>query len=350
MKLITAYSPALKAGLKDYIRSRAASSGRPDWGADFARRLEHFATGGKLLRGCVLCFAYEAFSGREPDGAVMDAAMALELTHSAILIHDDIMDGDDMRRGRPSMHRQYRQAARREGLSEPGRLGINLALAGGDSALFMAFDLLGRGGASGADRRPHDLFIDQLLKTCSGQMQDVYLEARPAMPAKREIYALMRTKTAAYTLALPLTMGAAMAGRPSSVIRQLKSVGIAGGTIFQIRDDELGVLGDPDKTGKPVGADIKEDKKTLFRYYLHKTAGRDERRRLEGIFGNPSAAPDDIAYVQKLARRHDIPRLLAQEIRALRKQASDHIAGLPADATSKKELNNLIDFCARRQY
>ncbi len=352
MKLITAYGPALKSGLKDYIRSRTAAGGQPDWSADFVQRLEPFATGGKLLRGCVLCFSYEAFSGRKPGSAVLDAAVALELTHSALLIHDDIMDRDDMRRGRPSMHRQYLLAAQRENLSEPGRFGTNMALAGGDAALFMAFELLGkaRAKASGADHRFYDLFISQLLETCAGQMQDVYMEARPSMPSKRQIYALMQSKTAAYTLALPLTMGAAMAGQPASVIRQLKSVGIAGGTIFQIRDDELGALGDPAKTGKPVGADIKEGKKTLLYHYLMKSCKESERKKLAAIFGNPAATPDDILYVQKLTRRHGVPRLLAQEVKTLQKQASDHLAGLPVDATYRKELRQLINFCGRRQY
>lgn len=349
MRLITAYGPALKAGLKDYIHSEAVAD-RPGWSADFTQRLEPFATSGKLLRGCVLCWAYETFSGQKPDSAVMDAALALELTHSALLIHDDIMDDDDMRRGRPSMHSQYRLSAKRENLSEPVRFGTNMALAGGDAALFMAFGLLGRARAARNDHRFYDMFVSQLLKTCAGQMQDVYLEARPAMPSKREIYTLMRTKTAVYTLALPLTMGAAMAGQSEPIIRQLKSIGAAGGTIYQIRDDELGVLGDQARTGKPVGADIKEGKKTLFYYYLRKKCPPRERPRLDGIFGNPGATPDDIVYIQKLARHHGIPRMLSQEVKTLQDQASTRISALPVDTAAKKELGQLINFCAQRQY
>lgn len=350
MRRILSYGPRLQSGLRDYIKSEAVADIPENRDYDYLERLEPFATSGKLLRGCVLCFAYKTFSGQKPDSDVMDAAMALELTHSALLIHDDIMDDDDRRRGRPSMHRQYQLVADKEGLADSKRFGVNMALAGGDAALFMAFGLLGRARTGHTDHKFYDLFVDQLLKTCAGQMQDVYLEARPAMAAKREIYTLMRTKTAAYTLALPLTMGAAMAGQPDAVIRRLRSIGIASGTIFQIRDDELGALGDPAKTGKPVGADIKEGKKTLFHYYLRKASTPQERRRIDTIFGNPDASEEDIRYIQDLAKRRKVPQALNQEIERLEDKALAGIDKLELPRADKAELKNLIEFCSSRRH
>ncbi|HEX5744265.1 MAG TPA: polyprenyl synthetase family protein [Candidatus Saccharimonadales bacterium] len=351
MRPILAYGPLLDKELRACIKGR---KGKVDpsmpWGDDLLERLESFAGGGKLLRGSVLCWTYQAFSGRKPDEAVIDAAVALELTHSALLIHDDIMDDDDMRRGRPSMHEQYRLAAEREDLPDSVRFGANMALAGGDAAFFMAFGLLGKARAARADHRFYDLFADQMLLTCAGQMQDVYLDAKASMPAKRAIHELMRTKTASYTLALPLTMGAAMADQPSGVLRRLQAIGITGGTIFQIRDDELGVLGDSEKTGKPVGADIKEGKKTLFYYYLHEACSAAERRRLKGIFGNRAATGEDIRLVRDLAVRHKVPGALEEEIDRLNRKAVAGIDDLPLSAARKAVLKSLINFCARRQH
>lgn len=351
MKPILAYGPLLDKELKALIRSRKGMGGASiPWADDFLEKLEPFASGGKLLRGSVLCWTYEAFSGRQPDRAVIDAAVALELTHSALLIHDDIMDDDDRRRGQPSMHERYRLAAEQEGMVDSGRFGTNMALAGGDAAFFMAFGLMGKARAARADHRFYDLFADQLLLTCAGQMQDVYLDAQAAMPAKRAIHELMRTKTASYTLALPLTMGAAMADQPSDVLRRLQAIGIAGGTIFQIRDDELGVLGDTAKTGKPVGADIKEGKKTLFYYYLYKRSNPSERDRLKRIFGNPTVTREDIGWVQGLASRRKVPEALEEEIDRLNDKAAAGIDGLPLSSGHKAVLRSAISFCARRQH
>ncbi len=352
MRRILSYGPMLKSELRSYIRAKRAEADTSiPWGRDFPERLEPFATSGKLLRGSVLCFAYEAFRGKAPDKAAVRAAMALEVTHSALLIHDDIMDGDGTRRGRPSMHEQYRRVAAKQKLSQEQRFGVNMALSGADAALFMAMELLSEAQASTtAGSGFYSMFVEQLLKTCTGQMQDVYFDARPAMPSKQEIHRLMRAKTAGYTLALPLAMGASLAGEPASVIRRLRAIGVAGGTIFQIRDDELGILGDTAKTGKPVGSDVKEGKKTLVYYYLTRRCTPEEREKAGAIFGNSLATADDIAYVSSLVRRHRIPKLLSGDIDRLRRKAFADIDKLAADGSLKDELKELVAFCAQRQY
>ncbi len=352
MKRIESYAPAIKAGIERYIdEKRAGTYGTTVWGSDFLKRLEPFATSGKLLRGSVLRFSYEIFGGGRPDQDVLNAAIALELTHSALLIHDDIMDGDPLRRGRPSMHRQYQTFASQEGLQDAEGSGISMALAGGDAALFMAFELLGRTMAGRAPKpAPYTLYVDHLLGTCAGQMQDIYLESLPSMPSKRDIYTLMRTKTAAYTLAMPLAMGAALAGAPGPLLRRLEAIGTLGGTIFQIRDDELGVMGDPAKTGKPVGADIKEGKKTLLYLYLMKKSPAIDRSKLSRIFGNPAATAADIVYVRSQVRAQDIGRLLGDDIDRLQKRAEADISKLPLERAHKRELDRLIAFCSKRQY
>src|SRR5882757_3619132 len=242
MEPILAYSPELRAGLHAFIESkRLATDPTFPWEVDFLDRLEPFATGGKLLRGAVVCFSYTAFSERHPDSTVLNAAMALELAHSALLIHNDIMDGDDLRRGRPSIHCQYRSLAEQRNLLRGDEFGVHVALCGGDIALLYAFELLGRSRSdSNMVTSPQRLFTDQMISTCVGQIQDLYFEACPDLPTKKAIYDLMETKTAAYTIALPLTMGAALARKSGSVLQKLQAIGIAAGTIFQIRDDELG--------------------------------------------------------------------------------------------------------------
>lgn len=345
MKAVMAFGPSLRTSIRKVI---AAEQAKPNpagsWRADFFKRLMPYATGGKMVRGNLVCFSYQAFAGQKPTAAVMDAAVALELIHSGLLIHDDVMDHDDVRRGRPSLHRQYQALGERDGLAEAGSFGANMAICGADACLFMALDLL-----TGAPPAASKLFSDILVEVCDGQMQDIYSQARPDLPSKRAIYNLMRSKTASYTLSLPLALGAALAGQSPATIKKLRRLGDAAGIIFQIRDDELGVMGDSAMTGKPVGADIREGKKTLIYYYLIKNCTPSERRQLKQIFGNPQTTPDDILAVQKLIKQRRIPRFLDAEIGSFKKKALEILQTVDLPRRHKDELRSLIAFCAKRQ-
>jgi geranylgeranyl diphosphate synthase type I len=345
MKRILIYGPVLSSEIRAFIAAEKPQAAPADsWQNDFLRRLSPYATAGKLLRGSLVCFSYEAFAQQKPNRTVVKAAMALELIHSALLIHDDVMDNDDFRRGKPSLHSQYQAVGRKRGLADADRFGANMAICGADMCLFMAFGLL-----AGAPPTVNKLFTNILSEVCDGQMQDIYLQAQPAVPPKRSIYSLMKAKTASYSMSLPLTAGAVLAGQPPATLRKLRRVGTAAGMIFQIRDDELGVMGNTAKTGKPVGADIREGKKTLIYYYLMKTCSAPQRCQLKTVFGNPEISQDDIAATQKLIKRHRIPQLLNTEVRRLENRALKTLASLDLPRPDKAELKSLINFCARRQ-
>lgn len=345
MKAILAYGPQLRVQIHKTIKKEKAKASTPSsWRNDFLGRLQPYAVGGKMIRGNLVCFSYEAFAGRQPTASVIETAAALELIHSALLIHDDVMDNDDFRRGHPSMHRQYKETGRHKRLIEPERFGANMALCGGDMCLFMAFGLLG-----GMKPAMNKLFNDVLVDVCDGQMQDIYSQALSEAPSKRAIYSLMRSKTASYTLSLPLAVGAALAAQPPSALNKLRRVGDTAGIIFQIRDDELGALGDTAETGKPVGADIREGKKTLIYYYLMKTCDSRERRIINDIFGNPDITHAEVKTVQRLVRRHRIPQLLNNEVKVLEKKAYDILLSLDLPNRHSAELRSLISFCSKRR-
>lgn len=357
---ITAYRPTVVAGLESFIKQhKKLSGGGLAWSADVIERLNGFATSGKMLRGSLVCYSYAICSGIEAGKgpakslppAVLNTAAAIELTHAGLLIHDDIIDQDDLRRGQPAMHRQYSQTAAVRRLAGASRLGEGLALCAGDMILFLAFELVAAAKSETSDSLSlSKLFVRELTTVCAGQMQDIYLGALPTPPAKRDIYAVMRAKTATYSLALPLEAGAILAGRPAALRKQLHDIGMAAGTMFQIRDDELGSLGRSSDIGKPVGSDIRESKKTLLYYYLWQASGTAERRRLATIFGNPEASQADINYVRGALRRCRIPDRLHQDIARLEKTAFRHIDRLLLSRTAKSELRDLVRFCAARKF
>lgn len=349
MKRILAYRDRVAAELQAAIRRQAAVAGRDNgWDADFFERLEPFAASGKLLRGCLVCFAYEMFGVAKPDATVYKAAAAVELAHSSLLIHDDIMDRDDLRRGQPSMHRQYARLGSDRQVADSERFGSSLAICGGDAGLLLAFRLMSEVQASAANATAGRVFADQLLQVCAGQMQDVYFDAVPELPAKAAIMALMQAKTAAYTVALPLSLGATLAGQPPDTVRELRAFGESAGTIYQIRDDELGLTGDPAVTGKQAGSDVRQHKKTLIYYFLLQKAAVADKSRIEAIFSKPDVSDDDIADMRELVREYDVASLLAAEIDRLQKRASGHLEALTISSAVRLELLALLEFCAAR--
>ncbi len=347
MKQILAYRPAIRETMETFINLKEKTvSPEIQWGSDFVRRLRSFATGGKMLRGGLVCYSYQLFSKKKPSAAAIKAAAALEFAHAALLIHDDLMDHDDIRRGQPAIHYQYRMLATKQKLKNATEFSQAMTICAGDMTLVFAFELLTAAAAKAPEISA--LFARELMAVCAGQMQDIHLSSTPT-PFKRAIYTTMEAKTASYSVALPLEMGALLAGENPKTRTVLHKLGMTAGTIFQIRDDELGVLGDSIALGKPVGADIKENKKTLIQYYLFKKASDIECRRLKTIFGNPKASEKDIQYVRKLIDQHAICTLIDREISHLQQRAHDCIDKLPVDTKAKLELRALAEFCAKRQ-
>ena len=348
---VLSYQPQVRTALKAFIKDRQRS---PDnglaWSQDVNKRLQAFTTTGKLLRGCLVCYSYGLQGETVPTSAVLNTAIALELMHSALVIHDDIIDRDDTRRGRPAIHKQYSQLAHRQHQTDPQRFGDTMALCAGDMTLFMAFGLL---GANAADRPTNaalnGLFSRALTAVCAGQMEDIYQGVSATRPSKETIYSIMRCKTAAYSVALPLAAGAVLAGQPARVQKQLYELGLAAGIIFQIRDDELGMFGQADELGKPVGSDIREGKKTLLYYYLWQAATAREKRHLKTVFGNAGASQGDIAAVQKILRRYGIPARLKQDVNRLERTAHRLINELPFSQKDRDKLRRMVAFCAARQ-
>jgi geranylgeranyl diphosphate synthase type I len=320
------------------------------WHDDPLARLQSFATAGKLLRGCLTCFMYEAFTGRRPTQDVLRTAAALELIHSALLIHDDVMDQDNMRRGRPSIHHQYQTLADTGGLIDSPRVGEGLAVSLADMSVFLAFGLLGELKLKAVQKSAlMGLFSSHLATVCAGQMLDVYLGALATTPDEHEVNKIMQAKTAGYSVTLPLRAGAILAGQGPATLKTLEAIGSPLGLIFQIRDDELGVFGDAKTLGKPVGSDIKSGKKTLLHSYLFRACSAREKAKLSHIFGNPEAAEADIDYVRRTVERHHVPELIGLRVAALSRQASRAINRLDISTSAKTELLSFLDFCATRR-
>ncbi len=214
--------------------------------------------------------------GSDHDGSNSSSALrvgaAIELIQACALIHDDILDRSDTRRGRPTVHRRFEATHRdRDFSGDAERFGVSAAILAGDLALAWADDLVhGLGPSTGAStpvvRLPHAagaLWSQMRTEVLGGQFLDIVNEASDD-ESITAAYRVMEYKTAAYTVARPLQLGAALAGAGSELSEALHGIGLDLGVAFQLRDDVLGVFGDPELTGKPSGDDLIEGKRTAL--------------------------------------------------------------------------------------
>jgi len=262
--------------LHDFLGARVrAAQGR----SDVVGRLWTDLAGvvrGKLMRPRLAVAAYLGLGGADAR-AVAPVAAAIEVLHTAMLVHDDLLDHDEVRRGRPNVAGATRARLAVDGLDDRAVADQVLAagVLAGDLAIASAFSLVADAPAEPATLlRVVGLLGQGIETTVVGELLDV--TASLSSPGDVDALAVAELKTAAYSGALPLVVGAVLAGADEERVAQLRAVGLALGVAFQLTDDELGVFGDPEVTGKSVLSDLREGKRTeLLRraYWLADAAG-----------------------------------------------------------------------------
>jgi geranylgeranyl diphosphate synthase type I len=223
--------------------------------------------GGKRLRPAFCYWGWRGAAGPD-EQPIVDAAASLELFHAAALIHDDVMDASDTRRGMPAAHRRFAQLHRdNHWLGDPESFGRAGAVLLGDLCLSWSDELFTGSGLSpeqmGRGRRLFDVMRTQLM---GGQYLDMLAQVRPDQPtgAAQRARTVIRFKSAKYTVEHPLLLGGSLAGGSPELLRAYCAYGLPLGEAFQLRDDVLGVFGDPAETGKPAGDDLREGKRTVL--------------------------------------------------------------------------------------
>ncbi len=227
-KFFRIYKPPIEVFLDGFLKEKEKEFFKINpWGSDALRRLRVFAKRGKTLRGALVILSYLLKEKRASREAIA-AAAALELAHSSLLIHDDIMDEDFWRRGRKTIFAQYVALAPQRRTAR--RFGESMGICAGDLGFFLAFEILPQ------NLRP--LFAKELAAVCVGQMQDVY-SISGGQVGRAEVLRMYRYKTARYTFSLPLLMGGVLANIRAPLLKKLEKFGELCGAVFQLRDDEL---------------------------------------------------------------------------------------------------------------
>jgi len=303
---------------------------------DLLDTAEQFTAGGKLLRP-TFCHAGWLLAGGAPgDPRIAAAGAAFEWLQGSALVHDDLMDGSDTRRGRPSVHREYEARHTADGsLGEAAEYGSRVAILLGDLLLSWADQHFRR---ARPDQRTADLWDFCKAEVIAGQFLDVLAQTRDRFDVDSAMH-VIRFKAAKYTVERPLHVGAALAGADDALLAALTDVALPLGEAFQLRDDVLGVFGDPADTGKPAGDDLREGKRTVLVARTAEAVGHD---RVLALLGGTEGVDELRGLIESSGALAEVEK----DIDRLVEQAHAAIAAIGPEAAPL--LGPLVDVATRR--
>jgi len=314
--------------------------------------LDALLAGGKRLRPAFCYWGWRAAGGEDIEACrgIATAAASLELLQASALIHDDVMDASDTRRGQPSVHRRFEATHREHGWrGAAGSFGEGAAILLGDLCLAWSAEMFDTSGLDAeALRRGRRVFDLMRTEVICGQYLDM-LESARATGRVEAALTVVEFKSAKYTIERPLHMGAELAGAGPEVVASLRAYGLPLGTAFQLRDDVLGVFGDPAETGKPAGDDLREGKRTVLIAFTLERATPAQAELVERRLGDPeldAAGVDELRTIieetgalsacEKLIDRYTDQAREALAVAPIASDARDALADLAVAATVRR--------------
>jgi len=353
---------------------QAKKQEKPEEFLEMVKNLRKFTlNSGKRIRPILFYYSYLVAGGEKKENA-LKASISMELIHSYLLIHDDIIDRDNFRRGDLSMHCRYEkeygnkkfnfntcsnegeQAFVRFHLSgnfkSPNNIkhfGTSMAIITGDLASSFGYEILTHSNF------PADLKIKAIEKlnqivsnTMAGEAIDVILAKRLNADIN-EVIKMQGYKTAKYTIEGPLHLGAILAGADGKFLKAISEFSIPLGIAFQIQDDIIGVFGNEKRIGKPVGADIKEGKKTLLSVKAFERADKEQLKILSESFGNKNINLNKVNIVREIIKKTGSLDYSSEKAKELIKFSKARLEEMEISEKRKKSLLKLADFVAERR-
>lgn len=304
------------------------------------KSFQDYAQGGKMVRGALTVLGYKMLGGTNIK-AIIPISLGIELLHNFILIHDDIIDKDDLRRGKPTIHKKF---------SDRGyHRGISYAIITGDIGAFLGYELIV------ASSFPKEKVVralaclnDFLVKTAYGEILDIEFDTKKNI-AWNDIFKVRTYKTAYYTFAMPLSVGAILAGAESAKLKAIEKYSLPVGIAFQLVDDILGVFGDIKITGKSNESDIKEGKKTLLFTKALELANKSDRQFLSKRYGSRKATKADIKKIRDIIRRSGAVDSSFSQAKMLIETGKKNIKYMTAMPLYQKILSSLADYTISRK-
>jgi geranylgeranyl diphosphate synthase type I len=344
---------AITDRLRRYLHERRTETAYigDDYGRLVAALEEFVLNGGKRLRPTFAYWGWRAVASQEPDPEVLLLFSALELLHASALVHDDVIDDSSTRRGRPTTHVRFTALHRdRNWRGSADRFGISVAILLGDLALTWADDIVLRVDLSPeAHRRVRRVWADIRAEVLGGQYLDIVAEASAAESVASAMN-VNTFKTACYTVSRPLQLGAAAAADRPDVQSVFQQFGTDLGVAFQLRDDVLGVFGDPAVTGKPSGDDLRSGKRTVLLAEALQLADASDPPAADLLRNSIGAQLTDGQVAELRDVIESVGALAAAEdrIATLTRRALDALAAAPINAAAKSGLSEMARMATNR--
>jgi len=295
---------------------------------------------GKRVRPILFVIGYLGFKNKPAPG-LYRSAISLELLHDFMLVHDDIIDKSSMRRGKPAMHSMLNKYI--TGNKNIKFNGEDLAIVIGDVMYAMALDAFLAVKENPIRKElSFKKLISAALYTGSGEFIELLLGAKPIeLTTKNDIYKVYDYKTANYTFASPLTMGAILAGANNLEINKLFKYGMSLGRAFQIRDDIIGTLGKEKEIGKSNLTDLKEAKKTILIWYAYNHSDKPGKALINKVFSGKKTKNAELKSIKELIVNSGSLNYAKNEIKRLLKNSKEIIK---LSNMQESYIQSLIDF------
>ncbi|MEK7524776.1 MAG: polyprenyl synthetase family protein [Patescibacteria group bacterium] len=307
---------------------------------------EHNLRPAKRARGAFVNFAYE-LSGKKADERVWRAAMGVELVHTALLMHDDFMDRDEVRRGGPTTQKFYEAKG-----GGDKHYGESMAVSIGDAVLCLGYQpLLDCGFPTNTVKLAMDQMLSGITQTAYGQAYDVTLEVMRNW-TEDDVIALHRAKTGIYTYENPLLIGAILAGLADEVKAVLVDYAMDGGVAFQLQDDILGVFGSEDDTGKSADSDLKQGKCTLLVLKALETGSEAQKKAVEAVWGEMEAGRAELDLAKKAIEESgalEYNRKLAKEYAGKAAVTAGKLRGLGSAVPAVDYIQGIAEYMVERK-
>lgn len=299
--------------------------------------------GGKRFRPNMTLLAYELFGGSEPE-QVLPVAVAQEFLHFSLLVHDDIIDRDEIRYGQPNVIGSYRSHYKTylPENAEVTHFAQSAAILGGDLMMSAAYELITNSNVTAEKRRQaHRLLSGSIFDVVGGELLDT--EASFVPYTNGNALRIAEMKTARYSFVVPLATGAMLADAPEKQRAVLNEFAVALGVAYQLRDDILGVFGDEKQTGKSTVSDIREGKRTLLIEHALHAMNEAQKQQFNAVFGNPEAVAGDYETARRLLDTCGARQKTEADIDTHRQMALNAASKLEVGKEGKAKLALLID-------
>jgi geranylgeranyl diphosphate synthase type II len=341
LSFLKEHAQAISDALKDFLPDPSKAS-RPELEKLYRMEWDYNLRGGKRMRAA-LCLLTNQMLGGSKEKA-LPTAVAVEVLHNFLLVHDDLEDQSDLRRGKPAFHKLYGDAH---------------AINTGDALFIRVWGVLIENkrllGATTSFKVLRE-FFRQCEQTAEGQAMEIdWIETKRLDLQEKDYFTLVEKKTANYTITTPMRLGAIIAGAPTKLVNSFDAPGLKLGTAFQIQDDVLNLLASEGEMGKEVGGDLYEGKRTLIVIHALAKAKGEDRKVLENVLVKPRSQktkPEVEAALQVIHSTGSIQysQGVAKKLAAQAKEQLEKRLSQVADSQAKADFFSIVDYAVERKY